>query len=216
MSDTGPTGPTEDTEATGDTGTTGSTGPSGSTGTTGDTGPTGPTGSTGSTGATGDTGSTGSTGSTGTTGPTGYQGNQAPSPAVLMMFPSAESGPTEPSNIVSLEELMASHGVIFAKEEADKKTLSSLLNPSRDTLRAQMFQWASAGFPDTHTVQIFTVTPPSICSDGVTRTFGKYIEYCIGNDMGNVIDKLKTLMPGIQPSWSVQGETLRIHVTRIT
>jgi hypothetical protein len=66
-----------------------------------------------------------------------------------------------------------------------------------------------------HIIQSITVTPPAICADGVTREIGKYIEYCIGTHMGSVIEGLKALMPGIQPSWSMSGNTLRIHVTRV-
>ena len=159
------------------------------------------------------------TGPTGMTGiaypmsnaPTGYQG---PSPAVLMMFPSAATGPVETPNIATLEELMASHGVTVAQETADKLTLKPLVTPGRDSLRPQLFQWAGAGFPDAYIVQSFSITPPAICADGVTREIGKYIEYCLGSHMGEVIEGMKTLMPGIQPSWSMSGNTLRIHVSR--
>ena len=143
------------------------------------------------------------------TGPTG------PDPAILMMFPSAATGLAEPQGIVTMEELMASHGVIVAKETADVQTLSSLVHPTRDGFRPQLFQWASAGFPDLYIIHSVSVTPPAICSDGVTREIGKYIEYCIEMHLGEVIESMKSLMTGIQPSWSIDGNTLRIHVTKL-
>ena len=115
-----------------------------------------------------------------------------------------------------MDELMASHDVISAKELADSETLAVLITPDRDGLRRQLFQWASAKFPDIHVIHALTVTPPAICADGETREIGKYIEYCLGKHMGEVIEGLKAVMPGIQPSWSMLGNTLRIHVTRIT
>jgi hypothetical protein len=141
-------------------------------------------------------------------GPTG------PSAAVLMMFPTVATGPVEPPHIATLEELMASHSVVLAQETADKQTLKALMTPSRDGLRPQLFQWAAAGFPDMYIVQSFTVSPPAICSDGETRSTGKYIEHCLGTHMGDVIDGMKALMPGIQPCWSISGSSLRIHVSR--
>ena len=142
-------------------------------------------------------------------GPTG------PDPAVLALFPNAATGPVEPPHIATLEELMASHSAVIAKEQKDKELLNSLLSPSREEFRSQLFQWAAAGFPDLYIIQSYPITPPEICSDGVTREIGKYIEYCIEMNLGQVIDGMKALMVGIQPSWSVLGNTLRIHVSKL-
>jgi hypothetical protein len=138
----------------------------------------------------------------------------APSAAVMALFPSADAGPVEPPHIATLEELMASHSATVAKEAADTEALSSLVSPTREALRPQLFQWATVGFPDLYVVLSFTIAPPAICADGVTREIGKYIEYCIEKNLGEVIDGLKALMVGIQPSWSVSGNTLRIHVSK--
>jgi hypothetical protein len=131
------------------------------------------------------------------------------------MFPSAATGTVEPPHIVTLDELMASHAATTAKEAVDTEALSALVSPTRDMFRPQLFQWAASGFPDLYVIQSFTITPPTICADGVTREIGKYIEYCIGSHLGQVIDGLKALMVGIQPSWSVSGNTLRIHVSKL-
>jgi len=172
------------------------------------------------------TGPTGTTGQTGTQGmldiesyglmmsamvPTGPTG---PDPSILAMFPTAGTGPVEDPNIATMEELMASYSAIVAKETADTQALSSLVNPTRDQFRPQLFQWAAAGFPDLYIVQSISVTPPAVCTDGVTREIGKYVEYRIGKNLGEVIDGMKALMTGIQPSWSMSGNTLRIHVTK--
>jgi len=135
-------------------------------------------------------------------------------PTVLAMFPNAESGPTESPHIATLDELMASHAATIAKEAADKAVLNILLSPTREAFRTQLFQWASAGFPDLYVIQTFSITPPEICTDGETREIGKYIEYCIGTDLGSVITTIKSLMTGIQPSWSITANSLRIHVTK--
>lgn len=141
-------------------------------------------------------------------GPTG------PDPAILALFPNAATGPVEPPHIATLEELMASHSATIAKEQKDKELLSSLLSPSREEFRSQLFQWAAAGFPDLYIIQSYPITPPEICSDGVRREIGKYIEYCIDGNLGDVISSMKALMVGINPSWSMSGNNLRIHVTK--
>jgi hypothetical protein len=155
------------------------------------------------------------------TGPTGTDENTmmssgptGPDPSIMAMFPSATTDPAEPTSIATIEELMASYSAIVAKEAADTQLLSSLVNPTRDQFRPHLFQWASMGFPDLYIVQSISVTLPAICADGVTREIGKYIEYRIGKNLGEVIDGMKTLMSGIQPSWSMSGSTLRIHVSK--
>lgn len=156
-------------------------------------------------------------------GPTGTQGPidiswipspTGPSQSVLALFPSA-TGPVESPYIATLDELLSSYESTVAQETTDRTALSILINPSRESFRPQLFQWAAAGFPSGYIIQSISINPPNICSDGVTRNVGKYVEYCIGTDLGSVIQSMAALMNGINPSWSTYGNTIRIHVTRI-
>jgi hypothetical protein len=172
-------------------------------------------------------GPTGYTGTQGTQGTQGFQGNQGlidinwippptgPSQEVLAMFPSAYTGPIESPYIATLDELLLSYESTVAQETLDKSALSVLVNPSRESFRPQLFQWAAAGFPNGYIIQTIPINPPNICSDGVTRNVGKYVEYCIGTDLGSIIQSMSALMTGINPSWSTLGNTIRIHVTRV-
>jgi hypothetical protein len=143
------------------------------------------------------------------TGPTG------PTESVLAMFPSASTGPVESPYIATLDELLSSYESTLAKETADKSALSVLINPSREAFRTPLFQWAAAGFPNGYIIQSISINPPNICSDGVTRNIGKYVEYCIGTNLGAVIQSMAALMTGINPTWSTNENTIRIHVTRV-
>jgi hypothetical protein len=113
-----------------------------------------------------------------------------------------------------MEELMASHAVIVTQEAAERATLAPLLNPTREGYRPQMFAWAAAGFPAIYVVQSFTFTPPSVCSDGVTRDVVAYAWYLLGTDISQVITKIQSLLTGIVVSYSFEGNVLRIHVSR--
>jgi hypothetical protein len=155
------------------------------------------------------------------TGPTGStemidssEQYKVPSIEILWMFPSAFTGPVQSPYIATLDELLTSYESTVAQEALDRSALSILTNPSRESFRPQLFQWAAAGFPSAYIIQSISVNPPNICSDGVTRNVGKYVEFCIGTDMGSVIQSLTSLMTGIQPTWSTLGNTIRIHVTR--
>jgi hypothetical protein len=130
------------------------------------------------------------------------------------MFPSAATGSAPPPLVVDIAELIASHGAVLTQEAADRTTLSVLLNETRENLRPQMFTWAAAGFPAIYVVQQFTVSPPASCSDGVTRNVYDYVVYLLGKNMGEVIADIQALCVGVQISYSFQGNTLRIHVSK--
>lgn len=116
--------------------------------------------------------------------------------------------------IATMEELMSSHAVVVTQEESDRTSLSALTNPTSAQYRPQLFTWAAAGFPGIYVVQSFTLTPPIICSDGVTRDIVAYVPYLTGQDIGVMIAGIQALMTGITVSFSFQGNTLRIHVSR--
>jgi hypothetical protein len=123
---------------------------------------------------------------------------------------------TEPAAdvIATMEELMSSHAVVVTQEESDRTSLSALTNPTSAQYRPQLFTWAAAGFPGIYVIQSFTLTPPNICSDGVTRDIVAYVPYLTGQDIGVMIGGIQALMTGITVSFSFQGNTLRIHVSR--
>jgi len=190
MDESGPTGPIESVEATGPTGIENVEA----------TGPTGPIESVEATGPTGIE----SVEATGPTGPTD----------IMTLFPNAQTGTVEAPTIVTMEELMASHAVIVEKESVDRTSLNALVNPTRDQYRPQLFQWAAAGFPGIYVVQSFSVTPPDLCADGVRRDVNAYINYLTGTDMGAIVANIQSLVTGIVVSFSFEGNSVRIHVSK--
>jgi hypothetical protein len=118
-------------------------------------------------------------------------------------------------SIATFEELMSSHAVIVAQEAADRAVLAPLLNPTREAYRPQLFAWASAGFPAIYVVQSFSLTPPSVCSDGVTRDAVNYAWYLLGIEIGQIITTIQSMMTGITVSYSFEGNILRVHVSKM-
>jgi hypothetical protein len=127
---------------------------------------------------------------------------------------SGQTGAVEAPMVVDISELLVSIGAIQVQEASDRTKLSVLLHETRDTLRPQMFEWASAGFTPIYIVQKFELNPPSICSDGIQRNTLSYIEYLLGKDMGQIIAAIQALCLGVIISYSVSGNTLNIHVSR--
>lgn len=167
-----------------------------------DTGPTGPVESTEP--------APESTGPTGTTEPA----PESTGPTGMFPFPMATTEPPTPPSIATMDELMGSHAAVLAQEANDRASLASLLNPTREGYRPQLFAWAAAGFPGIYVVQSYSFTPPSVCSDGVVRDVVAYAWYLLGTDIGQVIVKIQSLLTGITVSYSFEGNVLRIHVSR--
>ena len=110
---------------------------------------------------------------------------------------------------------MASHAVVVTKETADRTSLAGLINPTRDQYRPKLFQWAASGFSFAYIVQSFDITPPNICSDGVSRDTMAYLQFLLTpTTLDSVLENIRTLMPGIAVSFSFSGNTLRIHVSK--
>lgn len=127
---------------------------------------------------------------------------------------SGQTGAVEAPMVVDISELLVSIGAIQVQEASDRTKLSVLLHETRDTLRPQMFEWASAGFTPIYIVQKFELNPPSICSDGIQRNTLSYIEYLLGKDISQIIAAIQALCLGVTISYSVSGNTLNIHVSR--
>lgn len=161
--------------------------------------------------------------STGPTGPdesvrllVGLTGPTGPSPYVLAMFPNASTGTAPAPMVVDIDELLSSYEAVKVQEDADRVSLSAVSSQTREALRPQMFAWAAAGFPTSHIVQQISVNPPNVCSDGVSRPdVAIYVTYLLGREMGDIIASVQALCVGVLISYSFQGNTLRIHVSKV-
>lgn len=144
------------------------------------------------------------------TGATGPYSSDGPS-----MMPMGPTGPIEPPHIADIEELLASRETVLMKEATDRAALSVLLNPTRETFRAPLFQWAAGGFVGGFIVFTLSIEPPEVCTDGVSRSIGGYVIYCSGKSMEEITANIQSLMTGIQVFHSFTDTAVRIHVAKV-
>lgn len=181
------------------------------------------------TGPTGATGSTEPTGPSGSTGPTGfsfshvsYTGGGPPMhtfmrPASMPapVAPTGSTGPTGPTPIASLDDLMNSVEATASKEATDRTTLSVLLNPTSETFRTSLLQWAATGFESGYTLYTLNLIAPIVCSDGSKHDIGGYILYLTGKSSEDITSNLQSLMSGIRVFHSFLNSSIRIHVSKL-
>ena len=151
------------------------------------------------------------------TGPSGPTGPTGPEPYPYMMSATGPTGPTGPFYIATIDQLVCQQSVALAQETADRAALLPLTNPGSHNFNPALQAWASAGFPAAYPVVSLTLTPPSPCSDGTTRTsVYEYVSYLTGGttDVASATQALNTKVLGFTFGYIVSGNTLHLCVNR--
>ena len=126
-----------------------------------------------------------------------------------------EPVPTGPLYLTTLDELVATHGAIVQREDADKSLLLSVFQPNPTTLKTQLIIWASLGFPANWQVLSAHINPPQFCSDGETREPTAYSLYLLGNPIESFLTALNSQVPGITFSFFTSNvHTIGISVIK--
>jgi hypothetical protein len=146
----------------------------------------------------------------GPSGPTGPSGFPFPFPFPM---PTA-TGPTGPSYIATIDQLVTQHSLALAQEATDRAALRPLISPTSYGYTSALQSWASDGFPALGALVTITLNPPSPCSDGTTRTVYQYVSYLLGKDLGAATVDLDAQFLGITIAYVLQGNTLRICASR--
>ena len=151
-----------------------------------------------------DTGATGSfnvLGNTGTTGATG-----------MYPFP---HGPTGPTYIMTLDQLVQYHDKTVDSENKDKVAMDFIVKPRTSGVQQNLIQWATAGFPASYQVLSVALICPSPCSDGQSRNMQSYISYLTGSDIMTLTTAFQSNFLGISFSYSINGNVVNLHASKI-
>ena len=100
----------------------------------------------------------------------------AASSTLLYPMPSV---PLEPV-MISLADILNSAQVVTQKEANDKALLESIGTASLSDITSKLIVWATTGFPNAYPLLELSITPPPVCSDGVSRNLSEYIQFCSG------------------------------------
>jgi len=125
------------------------------------------------------------------------------------------SGATgQTSYLISIDDLTSSHAQALQKETADRNALLPFTNPTSDYLSPYLHKWASAGFPDYYIIFSANITPPTKCSDGVSRDFLGYIAFLLGTDINTEVKKFNSLLNGITAVYGFHDTVFNISVCK--
>lgn len=124
------------------------------------------------------------------------------------------SGTVLPPPTLTLTEILAAQEVLAAREAEDKAKLEGIGALSIETLRPKLIAWAVAGFPNNYRIHELTITPPSVCSDGVGRNLADYIVFCSGKTLADHLIPLQTTLPDITVTFTFTSPTISIVVLK--
>lgn len=117
---------------------------------------------------------------------------------------------------ITLDDILATTDLLIQKEAADKATLDAIATMTMDDLKTRLVVWGRLGFPNAYILHTFTLTPPAVCSDGVTRTLEEYISFCSGKTIVEHVASVQAKIdPAIQVGFVNFGLSISLVVTKV-
>lgn len=107
-----------------------------------------------------------------------------------------------PPDVLTLNDLLADHDVVVAKEAVDKSRLDSIGGQPVQALKPKLLEWVMKGKPDGFPILQLVIDPPPVCSDGVTRSLPDYITFCSGKSIREHVELLQAKLPDIRVSFA--------------
>jgi hypothetical protein len=132
--------------------------------------------------------------------------------------PPTETPVTEPpvQYLFDIDALVTDHDRLLQKEAEDRAIANTVENPDPIAFKTKLVEWASKGFPDSYPVFSVTITPPTVCSDGVTRDVSQYFEFLTGVSAFAKADTLTAKLKGMCVECSFPYEnTFKFFVRRV-
>ena len=144
----------------------------------------------------------------------------APAPSVVdssngfLTTMGAYSTEPPPPDILTLDDLLADHDLVLAKEAADKSRLDSIWGQPVQALKPKLLEWVMKGKPDGFPILELMIVPPAACSDGVARSLSDYISFCSGKTIQEHVALLQAKLPDIQVSFANFGGAVAVTVLK--
>jgi hypothetical protein len=117
---------------------------------------------------------------------------------------------------LTLEDVLKITNGYLATEAANKVSLKAL---DQEVLKNNIFAWAAKGFPASYRVYELKFAVPSNtglipCSDAVSRNTTDYVVFCLGTPIQELVDSYNTIIDDITLTYSVEGNSVVLSVTR--
>ena len=124
--------------------------------------------------------------------------------SILSARPIAPAPTGETGTVMSVSEL----------EINDRDILISFFAPDAVKLQNELIMWRDCGFPSHYMFDEIILNPPTVCSDGVTRSPVEYANFCLGHSIDRDLVVFASLLDGIVPYYQWKGSNLGLFLKR--
>lgn len=119
-----------------------------------------------------------------------------------------------PPPVISMNDILSAVEVVTQKEETDKAALESIGTMSFDDLKSKLLVWGTLGFPNVYEVRRLIITPPTVCSDGVSRGLSEYIQFCSGKSIQDHVAALQQRVQDMVITFANMGTYIAVVVSK--
>ena len=116
---------------------------------------------------------------------------------------------------ITIADILASQEVLLQIEATHKDLLDGIGQMNIVSLRNKLVTWGTLGFPNVYVIHEVGISPPPVCSDGVSRDIASYITFCSGKTLQEHIALLQDLVDDITVSFSYTGPSIQIVVSKV-
>lgn len=125
------------------------------------------------------------------------------------------SGGTPPPPRILLSDLLGQVSVLQQQESSDRTTLAGCATPDLGDIRTKMTTWVAGGLQGSCDLVRVTLTPPNVCSDGVSRTIYDYILFLTGKTLVEHLKTFQDLLPEFEVGYRCTRTEIVICVIRV-
>jgi hypothetical protein len=125
------------------------------------------------------------------------------------------SGGTPPPPQIRLSELLDQVSVLQQQEAGDQTLLASLAVPNLTEIRRIMTTWVAGGFQGSCDLVRIGLTPPNVCSDGVSRNMYEYIAFLSGKTLIEHLGAFQALLPEFEVGYRCSRSEIVFCVIRL-
>jgi hypothetical protein len=126
--------------------------------------------------------------------------------------PTTEVPTTEPVYLFDVNTLVTEHDRLLQKEAEDRALANTVEFPDMTAFKAKLVEWAGKGFPPAYAVLSFTLNPPAVCSDGVSRDPIEYFVFLTGATLLEKAQAFSAKLKGMHVEHEAYHESTEILI----
>jgi len=117
---------------------------------------------------------------------------------------------------ITITEIINDQSLLRQRQDDTTTALTSaLLNIDPSSMKPKLIEWASLRFPPAFLFITVAIDVPTVCTDGTTRGLLPYVEFCLGQSIGQILSTLCEKFIGMSFAYSYDSSSLSIVISKL-